>query len=382
MSIQFRCHHCSQRVQVPDSANGKKTKCPRCGQLNSVPMAEPDDDHDPLSGLNEFLAARRQQERQSQPSLPPQRLKETADQEGDQLRSNAHDLPTSLVPPERNRLPPFGSRFTQTLTLSIFCVFLFIGWIALRSRHAVPVFDKVANSMMQGQRYAAQRDYDLARSCFDEAIRKDDKFVDAYVERAKIELETKDFGSAISDLSQAIELRQDDAQLYMSRGECNMKSGDHLNRNAYGPDKPGSFAYRAAVEDFSNAIRIDERLNEAFLKRALLYRVLGDHDSAMRDIRTVLSKEPKNTKAIESLCWVQIDQEKYEETITVASEALKNNPTNLYLLDYRCQSYLKLKRPDEAYRDCLRLRQLRPDGVWKSYFDQIEWMRGPDHKQE
>lgn len=38
MPIQFRCIHCHKRVQAPDSAAGKKAKCPVCGNVTDVPV--------------------------------------------------------------------------------------------------------------------------------------------------------------------------------------------------------------------------------------------------------------------------------------------------------------------------------------------------------
>jgi len=38
MPIQFRCINCHKRVQAPDSAAGKKAKCPICGNVTDVPV--------------------------------------------------------------------------------------------------------------------------------------------------------------------------------------------------------------------------------------------------------------------------------------------------------------------------------------------------------
>ena len=54
MSIQFRCSHCSSRIEAPDAASGKKAKCPTCGSVIEVPIVKPDED--PLAGFDEFMA--------------------------------------------------------------------------------------------------------------------------------------------------------------------------------------------------------------------------------------------------------------------------------------------------------------------------------------
>ena len=38
MAIQFQCGECGQKLSVPDNAGGKKTKCPKCSAVVSIPM--------------------------------------------------------------------------------------------------------------------------------------------------------------------------------------------------------------------------------------------------------------------------------------------------------------------------------------------------------
>lgn len=57
MTIQFRCHHCSKRIEAPDSASGRNARCPVCGQSVEVPtIKKTGDNEDPFAGFEEFLA--------------------------------------------------------------------------------------------------------------------------------------------------------------------------------------------------------------------------------------------------------------------------------------------------------------------------------------
>src|SRR5690349_1409986 len=40
MAIEFPCARCGQLVRTPDSAAGKKGKCPSCGQVQRIPSSE------------------------------------------------------------------------------------------------------------------------------------------------------------------------------------------------------------------------------------------------------------------------------------------------------------------------------------------------------
>ncbi len=53
MSITFQCEHCRKEVQAPDSAAGKRGKCPHCGQSNYIPQPVSEDDLLPLAPLDE-----------------------------------------------------------------------------------------------------------------------------------------------------------------------------------------------------------------------------------------------------------------------------------------------------------------------------------------
>src|SRR3954447_18748506 len=38
MPIIIACAHCRKKLKVPDSAPGKKVRCPQCGEIFSVPL--------------------------------------------------------------------------------------------------------------------------------------------------------------------------------------------------------------------------------------------------------------------------------------------------------------------------------------------------------
>jgi len=62
MSIQIRCEHCGKQVVAPDSAGGRRGKCPYCGGSNYIPAPVSDDDLVPLAPLDEDEERRRQRE--------------------------------------------------------------------------------------------------------------------------------------------------------------------------------------------------------------------------------------------------------------------------------------------------------------------------------
>ncbi len=83
-------------------------------------------------------------------------------------------------------------------------------------------------------------------------------------------------------LSAAIELRPGNTDLLIDRGLA----------------RADMHRYKAAVEDFSRAIALDNRLSEAFAFRASAYRYLDDLNAARADIERALTIDPDNMQAL------------------------------------------------------------------------------------
>ena len=64
MPISFRCEHCGKKIEAPDSAGGKRGKCPYCRQGNYIPAPTADDDVFDLAPVDEEDETRSQAEMQ------------------------------------------------------------------------------------------------------------------------------------------------------------------------------------------------------------------------------------------------------------------------------------------------------------------------------
>jgi len=62
MAITFECEHCRKQVEAPDSAAGKRGKCPYCGETSYIPAPLGEDDEIPLAPIDEAEERRRQEE--------------------------------------------------------------------------------------------------------------------------------------------------------------------------------------------------------------------------------------------------------------------------------------------------------------------------------
>lgn len=53
MSITFQCEHCHKEIKAPDSAGGKRGKCPYCQQSTYIPSPVSEDEILPLAELDD-----------------------------------------------------------------------------------------------------------------------------------------------------------------------------------------------------------------------------------------------------------------------------------------------------------------------------------------
>ena len=62
MSIRVRCEHCRQELEAPESAAGKRGKCPHCGGSTYIPTPVPEEDVLDLAPIDEEEERKRQEE--------------------------------------------------------------------------------------------------------------------------------------------------------------------------------------------------------------------------------------------------------------------------------------------------------------------------------
>ncbi len=79
MTINFRCGSCGKKVEAPDSAGGKRGKCPYCKQSNYIPMPVSEEELIPLAPEED-----EQPPRQSDESLRQQEKALIAEMAGEQ----------------------------------------------------------------------------------------------------------------------------------------------------------------------------------------------------------------------------------------------------------------------------------------------------------
>ncbi|XP_055464683.1 tetratricopeptide repeat protein 6 [Psammomys obesus] len=156
---------------------------------------------------------------------------------------------------------------------------------------------------------------------------------EAYLSKAEIFKERKDFTLAILNYSQAIKCRPTDADLYFRRGELYEKTNKVL-----------------AMDDFSKCIHHDPKRTDALMKRAMFYFENENWSGATSDFTSLIKLEPQNSQARTSRGRAYFKRHFYKQATEDFSVAIHLDPNNWLALYYRACLFRK-SNPLRALQD-------------------------------
>jgi tetratricopeptide (TPR) repeat protein len=162
--------------------------------------------------------------------------------------------------------------------LRLMVVLVFLGILAACGMQS-PVTTQPSNSphpletaeeyLIRGDSFSATQEYDLAIRDYDQAIRLNPKYAEAYNNRGYAYYWSYSSAQAIADYSRAIELRPNYAYAYNNRGAAYMASA-HLDQ---------------AISDFDHAIQLQPDFPQAYINRGNAYLRLRRFGLAFADFR-------------------------------------------------------------------------------------------------
>ena len=177
------------------------------------------------------------------------------------------------------------------------------------------------------------RDYDLAISCFSEAIRLHPKDAIAYNNRGFAYEKKKDYEHAIADFTEAIRLRPSFALAYYNRADAYDNQGE----------------YDLAIDDYSEAIRLKPQMADAYNNRGSAYLVQDAYDQAVDDFTEAIRLDPKHAKAFLNRGAAYAERDQYPLAIDDYTESIRLNPNQAGALN--SLAWLLATCPDDNHRD-------------------------------
>jgi len=134
----------------------------------------------------------------------------------------------------------------------------------------------------RGLAYFRTEDHGRAIQDFDEAIRLNPSFRNAFFQRGDVYLTLQDYDRAIQNFDEVIRLDPDDDIAFRYRGDAYLAKED----------------YDRAIQNYDAAIGLDPNNADFFSARGNAYLVREEYDRAIQDFDEVLRLDPSDADAV------------------------------------------------------------------------------------
>ena len=154
-----------------------------------------------------------------------------------------------------------------------------------------------------------------ARSSYDEAIKANSRFAQAYCDRATVHVRTGNYKAALDDYNTALEIMPNAYYVYTLRADAKANMGN----------------FSAAIQDISYAIQASEAEDDfQFLNaRGRMYGRWGKCQKAMADFNECIRLQPKNPDTYINIGLMLMDQKNYAEAEEQFTTAIKYDGYNI-----------------------------------------------------
>jgi lipoprotein NlpI len=196
----------------------------------------------------------------------------------------------------------------------------------------------------RGVAYEALGVRDLALEDLDAAIALLPDFSNAYVYRALVWSEARQFRNARDDLLQALRLNPGSALIHNNLGSVHERMGD----------------LDLAVENYGAAVRLDPGYFQAFYNRAHAYMAKQDYLAAIADYDRAIGLRSDFADAYSNRGGMYLQLGEVDKAIKNFDEAIRLKATDPIFWSNRANAYLSSGRFEDALADFDRAQSIDP----------------------
>jgi len=183
--------------------------------------------------------------------------------------------------------------------------------------------------------------------CYNQAIKLQPDFVEAYNNRGNAYAKLKYWQVALVDHNRAIELRPGDALPYINRGVTYHEMKD----------------YPAALVDYSCAIELQPDFAEAYNNRGNTYVAMEDYPAALTDLNRAIELNPKYANAYNNRGKTHAKMKEFPTALANLNRAIELQPDYAAPYNNRGLIFAVMKEYPAALADYSRAIELQPDYV-------------------
>ncbi|HVA48777.1 MAG TPA: tetratricopeptide repeat protein [Pirellulales bacterium] len=253
---------------------------------------------------------------------------------------------------------------------------------------AVEIDPKQASAqVLLGKLQGRSGDLKKARLAFDEAVRlaKDDDDVKAQAFRWRGLISEK-LDDRLDDLSEAVKLAPDNAEILRDRGAAYLAAGkpeealadfdaalkidddDVAAHEARGMALDSLKRYEDAAESFGRAVELSPGNAILLLQRARMRALTGNHEGAIDDVDRALEIDPDNLFGLLLRAQTLVQLDKAEEALADANRALASRPDSDDALRVWAMVTEKADKAEEAIKELRQQVEANPD-------DAVAWLQ-------
>ncbi len=156
--------------------------------------------------------------------------------------------------------------------------------------------------------------------------------------------------------------------------EAEAEAGSHYEK---GVDLTENKQYQQAVEQFSKAIELSDRVEKAYTYRGMSYGCLGEFEKGLSDFDKALALDPNLFEAYYHRAVLFGRQGKFARAVDDMTKVIELAPEFAFAHAVRASLYKEMGALEEAKEDMDTFKNLHP-GVEAPDFDDIIHGRRPD----
>jgi tetratricopeptide (TPR) repeat protein len=166
----------------------------------------------------------------------------------------------------------------------------------------------------------------------------------AFLDRGRSLAARGEFAKAIDEFSQAIRLDRRDALAYRERGLAYRHAKD----------------YDKAIADYTEAIRLEPKDPVAYNNRAAAWQLLREYGKSIDDCDEAIRLDPKYVTAYMNRGYSYAARGDYDKAVADYTRAIQLNPKDALAYRYRAVAYRNLRDYDKAIADAGEAIRLNP----------------------
>jgi tetratricopeptide (TPR) repeat protein len=200
---------------------------------------------------------------------------------------------------------------------------------------------------------------------FSQAIVIDPHLRSAYAYRGSAYVGLGDDDKAIDDFNQEIRISPNYAYGYLDRGIAYNNKGE----------------YDSAIADYTQAIKLDPKFSLAYNNRGNAYNNKGDYDSAIVDCTQSIKLDPNYALAYNNRGIAYRNKGSYDKAIADYNQAIKVDPNFSYAYNNRGFAYYCKGKTDRAIADYNQAIKVDPNDAGVYYNRGNAYYNKGDHDQ-